>query len=225
MRITSTVTSPMTGTKVKPVVISSIVAPEPGSGMLVAMVENAEGQPVQNMPVQAIGPESKTKATNDAGCAVFGAIDGRAPTRSRSTQTGWVDPEGEQEVIKTATVAAGTLTTVDFVYDLAATLTVNVQSVYGAPAAAQTDNSYGVIAAHTGILTGSRLFPAAATLASDPHAQRALPVRGRLHDLQRSLHRPGPDDLPGGLLRRLHGGGRRSSTRARWRRSRSSSRR
>lgn len=165
VRITSTVTSPMTGKKVKPVVISSIVAPEPGSGMLVAMVKNAEGLPVQNMPVQAIGPETKTKATNMAGCAVFGSMTAGA-YEVKVNATGWVDTEGVQEVIKTATVAAGTLTTVDFVYDLGATLTVNVQSVYGAPATAQTDDSYGVMAAHTGILTGSRLFPAAATLAS-----------------------------------------------------------
>src|SRR5262245_28836900 len=40
VRITSTVSSPMTGAKVKPVVISSIVAPEPGSGALVAMVRD-----------------------------------------------------------------------------------------------------------------------------------------------------------------------------------------
>lgn len=166
IRITSKVTSPMTGAKVKPVVISSIVAPEPGSGTLVAMVENAKGDPVRNMPVQAVGPESKTKTTNDAGCAVFGAVTAGS-YEVKVNQVGWVDPEGEQEVIKTATVSAGTLTTVDFVYDVAAALTVNVRSAYGGPpAVAQTDNSYGVLAAHTGILTGYRQFPSAATLAS-----------------------------------------------------------
>ena len=131
IRITSTVTSPMTGAKVKPVVISSIVAPEPGSGALVAKVVNARDDPVKNMPVQAIGPETTTKVTNDAGCAVFGAVTAGA-YEVKVNQHGWVDPEGEQEVIKTATVSAGTLTTVDFVYDVAATLTVNVQSVTAA---------------------------------------------------------------------------------------------
>ena len=161
IRITSKVTSPMTGAKVKPVVISSIVAPEPGSGALVAKVVDARDNAVKNMPVQAIGPETITKTTNDAGCAVFGAVTAGA-YQVKVNQNGWVDPEGDQEVIKTATVSAGTLTTVDFVYDIAASLTVNVQSLYGGPPAVlNTDNSYGVIAAHTGILTGFRQWTAA----------------------------------------------------------------
>jgi hypothetical protein len=161
IRITSKVTSPMTGAKVKPVVISSIVAPEPGSGALVAKVVDARDNAVKNMPVQAIGPETITKTTNDAGCAVFGAVTAGS-YQVKVNQNGWVDPEGDQEVIKTATVSAGTLTTVDFVYDIAASLTVNIQSLYGGPPAVlNTDNSYGVIAAHTGILTGFRQWTAA----------------------------------------------------------------
>jgi hypothetical protein len=165
IRITSTVTSPMTGAKVKPVVISSIVAPEPGSGVLVAKVVNAKDEPVINLPVQAVGPESKTKATNEAGCAVFGAITAGAYDVTVS-QVGWVDPDGDQTVTKTATVSAGTLTTVDFKYDVAARLTVNLQSVHGAPAVAQTDDSYGVITAHTGIHNGFRIFQGSALLAT-----------------------------------------------------------
>jgi hypothetical protein len=171
IRITSKVTSPMTGAKVKPVVISSIVAPEPGSGALVAKVVDARDNPVKNMPVQAIGPETITKATNDAGCAVFGAVTAGA-YEVKVNQNGWVDPEGDQEVIKTATVSAGTLTTVDFVYDLAATLTVNIRSLYGSPAVLNTDNSYGVIAAHTGILTGFRQWTSATP--TTPHTLNRL---------------------------------------------------
>ena len=172
IRITSKVTSPMTGAKVKPVVISSIVAPEPGSGALVAKVVDARDNPVKNMPVQAIGPETITKATNDAGCAVFGAVTAGA-YQVKVNQNGWVDPEGDQEVLKTATVSAGTLATVDFVYDLAASLTVNVQSLYGGPPAVlNTDNSYGVIAAHTGILTGFRQWTSATPIT--PHTLTRL---------------------------------------------------
>ena len=160
IRITSTVTSPMTGAKVKPVVLSSIVAPEPGSGALVAKVVDARDNPVKNMPVQAVGPETVTKTTNDAGCAVFGAVTAGS-YEVKVNQNGWVDPSGDQEVKKAATVSAGTLSTVDFVYDLAATLTVNVQSLYGSPAVPNTDNTYGVIAAQTGILTGFRQWTAA----------------------------------------------------------------
>jgi hypothetical protein len=174
IRITSKVTSPMTGAKVKPVVISSIVAPEPGSGALVAKVVDARDNPVKNMPVQAIGPESITKTTNDAGCAVFGAVTAGA-YEVKVNQTGWVDPEGDQEVIKTATVSAGTLTTVDFVYDIAATLTVNVQWLTGTTLT--PDNSYGVIAAHTGILTGFRSWTTGTNPASPITLNRLFPFR------------------------------------------------
>jgi hypothetical protein len=169
VRITSKVTSPMTGAKVKPVVLSSIVAPEPGSGALVAKVLDAESKPVKNLPVQAIGPETKTKATNDAGCAVFGAVKAGA-YEVKVSQAGWVDPQGDQEVIKTATVSAGTLTTVDFVYDLAATVNVDVRTLYpGTPPAVPVDDAYSVVAAHTGILTGFRVFPEAGTIRSATH--------------------------------------------------------
>jgi hypothetical protein len=172
IRITSTVTSPITGAKVKPVVISSIVAPEPGSGALVAKVVDARDNPVKNLPVQAIGPETITKTTNDAGCAVFGAVTAGA-YQVKVNQNGWVDPEGDQEVIKTATVSAGMLATVDFVYDIAASLTVNVQSFYGSPTAGyNADNSYGVIAAQTGILTGFRQWTSATPIT--PHTLTRL---------------------------------------------------
>lgn len=163
LRITSTVRSPMTGAKVKPVVLSSIVAPEPGSGTLVAMVTNAEGKAVKNMPVQAVGPETKTKVTNESGCAVFGTMTAGS-YEVKLNQLNWVNPEGDQEVIKTATVSAGQLTTVDFIYDVGASVTIQtIRSIYGG--ATVDDDSYGVIAAHTGILTGFRQFPVAATLA------------------------------------------------------------
>lgn len=166
IRITSKVSSPMTGAKVKPVVISSIVAPEPGSGVLVAKVVNAKDEPVVNLPVQAVGPENRTKVTNEAGCAVFGAITAGAYDVTVN-QVNWVDPDGDQLVKKTATVSAGALTSVDFVYDVAARLTVNVESYYGGPPAArQVDNAYGVIAAHTGISTVNRIFPGAASLSA-----------------------------------------------------------
>jgi len=157
VRITSTVTSPMTGAKVKPVVLSSIVAPEPGSGTLVAKVVNAKNQPVTDLPVQAIGPDTKTETTNEAGCAVFGAMTAGSYD-VKVSHMGWVNPEGDREVVKTTTVSAGTLTTVDFVYDVAAQVTVTIAG--GPPVATPpADTSFGVAAAHTGILTGVRIFP------------------------------------------------------------------
>jgi len=160
VRITSTVTSPMTGAKVKPVVISSIVAPEPGSGTLVAKVVNAKDEPVTDLPVQAIGPETKTETTNDAGCAVFGAMKAGS-YEVKVNHSGWVNPDGDQEVTKSATVSAGTLTTVDFVYDIAARLTVTIAGGPPVPTTPPADTSFGVVAAHTGIQTRFRTFPEA----------------------------------------------------------------
>jgi hypothetical protein len=176
VRITSTVKSPMTGAKVKPVTISSIVAPEPGSGTLVAMVKNAKDEPVVNMPVQATltdGP-SKSVRTNDGGCAVFGAMESGSYT-VQVDQLNWVDPDGNQEVTKTATVSSGTLTTVEFLYDLGATLTVEVATTPATtvtPPPAQYDDSYGIIAGHNGISTGFRSFPQASAVQT--HTLRGL---------------------------------------------------
>ena len=164
VRITSTVKSPVVGKRIKPVKMSSIVAPEPGSGTLVAMVRNAKDQPVVDMPVQATltdGP-SKSVMTNDAGCAVFGAVESGS-YEVEVDQLDWVDPDGRQEVIKTATVSSGTLTTVEFLYDLGATLTVNVAATPAGTTLSQFDDSYGIIAGHNGISTSFRQFPDATT--------------------------------------------------------------
>jgi hypothetical protein len=163
LRITSKVTSPMTGARVKPVVLTSIVAPEPGSGTLVARVVNARDQAVRNLPVQAIGPETKTKSTNEAGCAVFGAMSA-GNYQVKVSQMGWVNPDGEQEVIKNSTVAAGQLTTVDFEYDVGARVNAEIRTFNNGAPAATVDNSYGAIAAHTGISTRFRVFPEAGPL-------------------------------------------------------------
>lgn len=170
VRITSTVTSPMTGAKVKPVTMSSIVAPEPGSGTLVAMVKNAKDEAVVNMPVEANGPDVKTVRTNDAGCAVFGTMESGS-YEVQVDQLDWVDPDGKQEVIKTATVSSGTLTTVEFLYDVGATLTVEVATT-PAGGTAQYDDSYGIVAGHNGISTGFRTFQQASAVQT--HTLRGL---------------------------------------------------
>jgi len=168
LRITSTVTSPMTGTKVKPVVISSIVAPEPGKGTLTAMVTNAAGQPVVGLPVQATGPTSKTKITNDSGCAVFDESEAGSYI-VKLAQTGWVDPDGNPTPQKSATVSAGNLTTVELVYDRASSFNVEVVTKLPGATDYQLDRSNGVIAAHTGLQVGTKsataVDPGASTFA------------------------------------------------------------
>jgi hypothetical protein len=148
LRITSTVTSPITGGAVKPVVMSSIVAPQPGQGTLTALVKNAAGAPVTSLPVQAIGPTPKTINTNEAGCAVFGEMEAGSYTL-RLNSTGWVDPDGNQLVEKNATVSAGNLTTVEFLYDQAASFTVKAVTVVNS--AQRDDQAPGMFVAHTGL--------------------------------------------------------------------------
>jgi len=157
IRITSTVTSPMTGAKVKPVVMSSIVAPQPGSGTLSAMVNDADGRPVINMPVQAVGPDTETKQTNDAGCAVFGSLDAGSYT-VKVDQAGWVNPEGLQDVQQTVTVNAGILSTIEFVYDQAAS--INPATIVRKTGATfPQDDGNGLMVVHSGLQTGFRSFP------------------------------------------------------------------
>jgi hypothetical protein len=72
-------------------------------------------------------------------------------------------------------VSSGTLSTVEFLYDLGATLTVNVAATPAGAPSAQWDDAYGVIAGHNGISTGFRSFPdPAASSAVQTHTLRGL---------------------------------------------------
>jgi hypothetical protein len=161
MRITSTVTSPATGARMPPLVLTSIVAPQPGEGTLAAKVVNAAGQPVQNLPVTATGPETRPSVTNEVGCAVFGQLTAGS-YQVEVNQSGWVDKDGNQQVIKSATVSSGNLTTVEFRYDRTASMNVEFHTVYnrGAGAVTADETSTGAMLVHTGMQIGYRLVPA-----------------------------------------------------------------
>jgi type II secretory pathway pseudopilin PulG len=153
LRIISSVTVP--GVR-NPVVLSSIVAPQPGKGTLTGKVENAAGLPVVAMAVQATGATPGTKQTNEAGCAVFNERDAGSYVLRLNT-LGWVDPSGNPSPQKSGTVSAGNLTTVDFVYDRAFAFAVATRTIRPPATTAVADASAGVIAAHTGMPTGVRL--------------------------------------------------------------------
>jgi hypothetical protein len=165
LRITSTVTSPMTGAAVKPVVLSSIVAPRPGKGTLTAMVKRAAGTPVPGMGVQAVGPTPATKQTNKEGCAVFDESEAGSYVLKLNT-SGWVDRDGITATEKGATVSAGNLTTVEMLYDQKSSINVAVKTKRPGAGTELSDRSTGVIAAHTGMSTGFKLVSAAAPGAS-----------------------------------------------------------
>jgi Tfp pilus assembly protein PilV len=152
MRITSTVTSPVAGTRIKPVAMSSLVAPRVGSfgpnqGTLAVQVKNELDGPVPGMPVSITGPAGLNDVTNQQGCAVFGRI----PTGSYAVQVsrpGWVDPAGNRTIDTSGTVSAGTVNSVPVRFDT---------SVGGAR---QGATSPSVSAANPGVPGGVRVFPA-----------------------------------------------------------------
>jgi len=155
MRITSSVVPASAPADAKPLVMTSIVAPQPGKGTLTALVRNAAGAPVVGLGVQAIGPTGATKLTNDAGCAVFDEAEAGSYTL-RLNASGWVDPDGNQLLEKNGTVSAGNLTTVEFLYDRAGSFPVSVVTRRPGDSDDSPDRSTGVIAAHTGVSTGYR---------------------------------------------------------------------
>jgi hypothetical protein len=162
LRITSSVKPVPAPDDVKPVVMSSIVAPQPGKGTLTALVRSAAGQPVVGLPVQADGPSGATKTTNEAGCAVFNESEAGSYIL-RLNSSGWVDPDGNQLVEKNGTVSAGNLTTVEFIYDRAGSFPVNVVTIRPGETTVRADRSNGAIAAHTGVSTGYRAMTAGGT--------------------------------------------------------------
>ena len=206
MRITSTVTSPITGNKVKPVVISSIVAPQVGasaSGSLAVQVKGAAGQPIPGVSVSAVGPKSvDPETTNDLGCAVFGELT--AGTYGVTlAKPGFVDKEGQASPSNDASVTVGTTSTIEFAYDEAAGVTLNVKD----KPADTAEPAKTVVAgerrarrgpAHVRRRTRRRSSPPSTTrsgsagvtcvLGHDLHAHEPVPVRRRLHGLQRRLH-------------------------------------
>jgi Tfp pilus assembly protein PilV len=157
MRITSTVTSPITGNKVKPVVISSIVAPQVGassSGSLAVQVKGAAGQPIPGVSVSAVGPKSvDPETTNDLGCAVFGELT--AGTYGVTiAKSGFVDKEGQANPSNDASVTVGTTSTIEFAYDAAAGVTLNVKDKPGNTA----EPAKTVVAANGELGGGLRTF-------------------------------------------------------------------
>ena len=160
IRITSTVKSGVLGTRVKPVELSSIVAPRVGSfganqGTLAVQVKDELDAPVAGMPVRIVGPVAQTDTTNELGCAVFGHIAAGA-YEVTVTKPNWVDVAGNPTFVKAATVTPGTKQTVPVQYAEAATVAVSFDTQVGSSTNPAT--SAAVTAANTGIPTGRRVF-------------------------------------------------------------------
>jgi Tfp pilus assembly protein PilV len=128
LRITSTVTSKVVGTRVAPVVMRSIVSPRVGSfadntGTLTVMVKDQLDRPVPNMPVSISPAASAPKDTNEFGCAVFSHIPTGAYTATLD-RIGWINELRQQRFDKSTTVTRNQTTSVSMTYAPAATIQV-----------------------------------------------------------------------------------------------------
>jgi Tfp pilus assembly protein PilV len=167
MRITSTVTSPKTGEAVKPVVISSIVAPQVGAsaaGSLSVMVKDAQDKGVPDVTVTA--PPAPPEKTNSLGCAVFGQLTAGTYVVTLN-KSGYVDKEGVTNPSKPATVTAGNMSTLEFSYDAGAQITVDVKTK---PTSGADDPAVSVLGANAELGAGLRSFtlPSAFTPTPNP---------------------------------------------------------
>jgi Tfp pilus assembly protein PilV len=162
IKLTSTVTSGVLGKRVKPVELTSIVAPRVGSfganqGTLAVQVKNEVDAPVSSLPVTINGPGTFQDNTNQLGCAVFGHVPAGAYTVTLD-QSGWVDKDGNQTSTQTTNVAAGTKNTVSMQYAQAATVTVAFETeVRGSRKGA---SSPALTAANPGMTSGRKVIPA-----------------------------------------------------------------
>jgi hypothetical protein len=145
------ITSSASNGNSRPVVMSSIVAPQPNKGTLTALVRDAKGDPVKNMPVQAVGPTGDLQQTNELGCAIFDEAEAGSYVL-RLNQSGWVNVDGQQLYEQPGTVSPGNVTTVEFKYDRAGSFPVTVVNSAGAT----ESPTFGLMADHTGVSTGFR---------------------------------------------------------------------
>jgi Tfp pilus assembly protein PilV len=172
------ITSTVTGTAVRPVTISSLVAPPlaftNNRATLAVKVLDGADQPVVGLPVSISGPTGATDTTNAAGCAVFAFIPA-GDYHVRFSQAGWVDPRGVNAVDENPTVNPGKVNQLSLVYDRAGAMTMRFDTKIGA-AAPSTSWGWTASAMHNGVTgTGIRPFvSAAATAASAPNTQASI---------------------------------------------------
>lgn len=131
LRIVSTVTSTLVGTRIPEVKIESLVSP-PVSGSLVVKLEaGAPTRVPSGITVSAIAKttgRTYTAVSNSLGCAVFRTIETGDYTIRLNTP-GWVDKKPQQLSEKAATVNSALMSVVTMPYDRAINMRVNVKTL------------------------------------------------------------------------------------------------
>jgi type II secretory pathway pseudopilin PulG len=132
MKVVSSVSAPAS-TGIKPVTLTSVIAPPAGSfgpdqGSLAIIVQNAAAtaQPGVNVTLTAPGVTA-VRTTDATGCAFFGEQKTGDYTVTLSA-VGMVDPSGTPTPTKVETIAPEATTTDTFSYDTAATRTAHFKT-------------------------------------------------------------------------------------------------
>lgn len=135
LRETVTVTWPnMQG--VVPVQSQTVLTPpvgtyDPDSGHIAVKVVDRNAKPVDSLPVTITGPSgSDVQTTTSDGCAFFAYLDPGSYTVALNV-AGYVDGQGSTNPSQSATVQIGQVTSVNFDYDLAATLSLTLAGASG----------------------------------------------------------------------------------------------
>jgi len=122
LKITSTVT-PVNNIGLKPVVVTSMVTPPPGSfggkGSLVVTVTDRDGDGLSGMRVNVTGPASATDVTDNNGCAFFGYLPAGTTYSVAATAAGYVDMDGNSSASAPVTINDQQVATQGLTYDIA----------------------------------------------------------------------------------------------------------
>jgi Tfp pilus assembly protein PilV len=122
VQITSRVTWPAMG-QTKPVVLESYVTPGVASlarGAATVILKRADGSGAAGIPASVgltAGGGTVTGLTDSNGCVVLGNLQAGASTASWSA-SGWVDPDGVNNVQKSVNIATGQTSSVNGLYDV-----------------------------------------------------------------------------------------------------------
>lgn len=160
LRVTVSVDWNSRGYIPKPV-SQSILAPPVGvfntaSGNIASKVVDRGGLPLDSQNVSLTGPMTDSQVTPSDGCAFFAFLTAGAYTVTVNTP-GYVDQQGVSNPSKPATVTNGTTSSIQFVYDLASTLSLTF-AVNGFPSYIPPDNAAVTLYNTTLLPAGKKSF-------------------------------------------------------------------
>ena len=161
-RVTVTVTwTDMRG--VAPVSSQTLLTPpsgsyDPNDGHILVRLFDRDADPLAGHTVTLSGPASATQQSTAEGCAFFAYLDPGTYTVTLNT-SGYVDRQGNQPAVQTVAVTASQISTLQFDYDLAATLQVGLTT----PANAVIPAGVAMTVANSNLTVGTKSFSEAST--------------------------------------------------------------